>query len=270
MGDIVDRSAVLLRLGAGDSDTAATTAEEAIADESIALAEGAVIRELKYDPVHRQRTKLYPTVRSAQGARFRWASDWDVQGSHAVRDRVVELGGELLQLTHIPVRSIANLWIDENAKGGKASGAFPSSSLKTEGVDFWAQYDLEDSNGDLACMDGILHNDSGWPHDVSTVKVQYTAGYTKEELTGRDSILDASPIYQAVLTEALRRAKQAFVIWKKSADRGHVAGVIKSERLGDYQYTLGTSSEMALLFGETTGLMPSSTELLSGFVNMGI
>ena len=260
MGSIIDVSEALLVLGLSSS---VTDEERAIVNASIGKAEGAIKRHLRYDPTLQTHTEFYPRqpLHSA-------GSDavWESEGELAVLRRSAEEAITELQLQHIPVRSITELFVDYEARSGTRSGAFPASSAKVEGTDYWPNFDAVDSDGNSLCVDGIIRSEGSWPTTPGTVKVVYVAGYTAEELHGQDSVIDASPIVDAVIDEVVRRAKKAFVMMKSSS--GWSAGPKISERLGDYAYTIDASS-LNRLVGSTSDITPETREKLSGFVNWG-
>jgi len=140
---IVDLSEVLLKLGLSSS---VTDEEEALVAQAVIEAEGAVKKYLRYDPTKQERTELYPQFDvSREGREAVWESDSQV----AYQRYLSQASTDELQLRHIPVRSISALYIDYDSRGGKASGAFGSESLKTEGTDYWGNYDMQDSDGNL-------------------------------------------------------------------------------------------------------------------------
>ncbi len=264
MVKIIDLSEVQLMLGLSAS---MTEEERALISAAIVRAESAVTKYLHYDPVQRSRTEYYP-VRSylAQSREV----VWETSDTHAFLRHGADTAVDELQLQHIPVRSdpAIDLRIDIDGRFGTRSGSFASTTQKTEGTDFWPNYDGLDDGGDELCRDGILRSVGQWPLNPGSVKVVYTAGYTPAELHGQDDLVDAGPIGDAVVEEAARRAKRAFVLWRKNAIAGHVAGIMKSESMGDYSYTLepGVSSAM---FGSDSNLMPNSMQMLQDFVNVG-
>jgi hypothetical protein len=260
MGRIVDIAEVLLEVGLSGS---VTDEERAIATTSIRKAESAVIRHLRYDPVQQERTEIYPIRQTNQivPERVLESTDTVAYFRNVSRGATDELG-----LRHVPVRSISSLRIDYAARSGAATDAFPAESEKTEGDDFWANYDQVDSDGNKVCSDGILRSVGIWPLEPGTVRVVYTAGWTPEELHGQDTVIDAGSIADAVILESVRRINRAFALKKKTS--GFAAGVYTSEKLGDYSYTIdGSSSQRALAIGQA--LTPDSIGLLETFVNWG-
>ena len=259
MARVADISEVLLRLGLSAS---VTDEERSAVDSALTEAEGAVRRFLGHDPVHAERTEYHPQQNFALN---RPPSVWEVDGGQAVLRQLVESSTSELPLRHIPVRSIADLRIDHDGRSGARAGAFGVETLKTEGVDYWPNYDMLDSSGNKVCRDGILRSSGGWPTAPGTISVKYTAGYTQEELHGQDEVLDASPILQAVVEEACCRVRRALAVHAKKTGAGF-AGPFKSEKLGDYAYTAddhGTGELLGL-----SDLLPRTVDALADYRNL--
>lgn len=272
MGSIVTTNTpVLLYLGISDT---ATANEESIVNAAILRAEAAVRRFLKYDPVQKTRTEYYPQMNLDQNPR---EGVWEADSNEAYFRYESSAITDELQVQHIPIRSVSSLYVDYDGRFGKRSGAFASDTLKTEGEDYWPRYDIQDSAGNLLCRDGIILSTGRWPTTPGSVKITYVAGYSASEFTGLGYIVDATPIYEAVINEAARRAKQAFLFAKNSSatsGSGWTAGSISGERLGDYSYSLGgsgsgTGGAADTMFGGVNDLIPESKERLIDFQNMG-
>jgi len=262
MGRIIDISAVILELGLSSS---VTEEERAIASVAIRRAESAIKKFLHYDPVRQTRTEFYPQGQYGDGG---GVGVWEANETDAYLRRESEASVSELQMRHIPIREITNLWIDYDGRGGNRSGSFSSSTLKTEGTDYWMNTDGHDSSDNGICRDGIIKSVGLWPREPGSVKITYVAGYTNAELHGEDDIIDAGPIGEAVVQEACIRARRAFV-WKKNSRVGFMPGVFTSERAGDYSYTID-SGMAKTLFGGQWELSGSSIMLLQPFVNWGI
>lgn len=261
MGSIIDVSEVLLDLGLSSS---VTDEERAIVNAAIGRAEGAIKKHLQYDPVQRTRTEFYPQMSLNLN---RGPGIWEVQGGSAIFQRASIGATSELQVQHIPIRSITDLFIDYDGRSGTRSGAFASDTAKTEGVDFHPNYDGLDDSGASICRDGLIRSLGLWPTEAGTVKLISIAGYTLVELHGQDTLVDAASIGEAVVDEAVRRAKKAFVN-KKKTRVGFAAGPVSGERLGDYSYTINTAV-MNRMFGGTTDLLAETVLKLSDFVNLG-
>jgi len=262
MGRIVDASDVLLMLGLSTSPTAEETA---IVNLSITQAESAIRRYLGYDPVLSSRTEYYPQMDlQASGP-----SVWEANATSAYLRQQTSASTNELQVQHIPIRSnpAIDLRIDYDGRSGARSGSFAAESLKTEGEDYWPNYDGMDSDGHKICRDGIIRSVGLWPTEAGCVKIIYTGGYSSTELRGQSSLVDAGPIWEATLQETIRRAKTVFLT-KKDTTVGWLAGPITSENLGDYSYTMD-SSLISKLFGSSADLTAETVSKLSSFVNWG-
>ncbi len=264
MGRIVDISEVLLQLGLSDS---ATEEERAIAGTATKRAESAVRTYIGYDPVQEERTEFYP---QRDYSRSRSQFVWEVSDTQAYRRSLSEAATDELILRHIPVRSTPeiDLRIDYDGRAGTRAGSFAIETLKVEGSDFWPNYDGQDDAGNSICRDGLFRSFGLWPTEAGSVRVTYTGGYTDAELHGDDTLVDAGDIVDAVIEEAVKRTKKGFVMAKQGI-AGFVAGVIISENLGDYRYTIDPTSAR-MLFGGTNSLLGSTKEMLEKFVHFGL
>jgi len=260
MGNIVQVSEVFLEMGLSAS---ATEEERALVTTAIVRAEGAVRRHLRYDPVQRDRVEYYPQFDSSAQTRD---YIWEAESNEAyIRRRAAEAIDEL-QVQHLPIRWVTTLYLDLDGRSGANPNGFTGDTLKTEGTDFWPNYDGLDDEGRRICHDGIIRSYGQWPMTPGSIRLRYTAGYSVEEFRGQRPIVDASPIWETVLEESVRRARKA-LLWKKSTV-GHVAGPFSSESLGDYSYSVD-SSLASKMFGMDSDLMGSSMEKLEDFINVG-
>ncbi len=253
---IVTAAQVSAQLGIAEGD------ESDIVSVAIVHATGAVKRFLRYDPEQKTWTQYYPMMNfdplSAE-------SVWEVEGSQAVLRRRAEAATSELQLQHLPIRSVTSLAVDYDGRSDTQSGSY--SDAKTEGTDFWPNYDTVDSSSNKVCRDGIIRSVGAWPTTPGSIKVTYTAGYTTAELRGTDTVVDASPIWATTLMEAVRYAR-ATIASKASSKLGVLAGPLEAERLGDYNYKASTK-DLALLASGNWDLLPSSKQALNDFVNYG-
>lgn len=261
MGNIVDPSQVLLEMGLSSSPT---DEQKAIVQSSIVKAEGEIKRFLHYDPVYGTRTQYYPVMDFTQQSS---SYVWEVSNTDAFIRRLSESSVDELQLQHLPVRSVTNLYIDYDGRFGTRSGSFASDTEKTQGVDFNPRFDSVDSSGNSICSDGILESQGRWPSEPGSVKVIYVSGYTAAEFEGQDTVISAVPIWDAVIDETVRRMVKSYS--RRQLSRlGITSGGFIKERLGDYAYELDHQ-----LVRDFTGtgydLMPSTVDKLQNFVNWG-
>jgi hypothetical protein len=241
--------------------TSPTNLETNTIQQAITRAMGAVRRHLHYDPMQNTRTEYYPQF--ALGVRARDVV-WDVSATKSFVREVGESASNELQLQHLPIRSITSLYVDYDARNGTRTGAFSAENLKVQGTDYWPNFDVTDVLGSKACRDGILQSQGMWPTEPGCVKVTYVAGYTNDEFRGSGGVLDASPIWETVLSEASRRSRRSLVMGKGSL--GLRGGALTSESLGSYSYSVEAGSMNKLFGGDLSG---DSIERLSGFVNFG-
>lgn len=261
---ILDISELALEMGLEDT---ITDRERAILNTAISRAESSVYRHLRYDPFQRTRTEYYPQQEVNHPME---GGHWDVSGSSA-SIRYPSGSMSLLQLRHIPVRSITSLHIDFDGRSGAKSGAFAASTEKTEGEDFWPNYDADDDDGNKLCHDGLLHSIGAWPTNTGSVKIVYVAGYTIKELHGQKALINAQPILDAIISEAVGRAKRAFV-HAKTSGLGFTAGTVTEEKLGnDYSYKTSNSIDSVgqTTYGTST-LSSEAKDLLRDYVNWGV
>ncbi len=261
MSSIVDVSEVLLECGLSSS---VTDEERAIANQAIAKAEGAIRSFLHYDPVRKTHTEFYPQQDTSQQRGY---SRWEAEGDQAIYRTVARAATTELQLVHIPIREITSINVDYGAKSGTADDAFDSETLKVEGTDYWANYDSVDSDGNSVCMDGIVRSYGAWPTTPGTVKVVYVAGYTEAEFHGQDGSIDVTPIWEAALNEACKRVRKIMSLRKK-AGVGFSPGSLKSEKLGDYSYTLdGSPGSIEVAIGGMSSISVESKSLLTPYIH---
>ena len=257
---IVEAADVYLPLGISGTQTGE---EQSIVTQAILAAEGSLRRFLGYDPTKQERTEFYPrvSVRSSRG------SVWESDNTSAYLRSGVTAASSELQLQHLPIRadSAIDLRIDYDGRAGTRSGGFTSETQKTEGTDFWPNYDGVDDNGSSVCREGVVRSIGRWPSEPGSIKVVYTAGYSRDEFRGAGILIDATPIFQAAVDEAVWRSHKMFESRKTS--RGFVSGTISSESLGDYSYSLDTAGSIQSL---GVGMKSSSKSLLGPFVNYGM
>ena len=264
MSLIVDPSEIYLELGLSSS---VTDEERGLVQAAIQKASGAVIRYLKYDPEQKIQTEYLPhqdfSLRSRDFV-------WETTDTDAFIRRLATAATNELQVTHIPVRETDEngdnpivLNIDFDGRSGTRSGAFGADTLKIEGDDFWPNYDSEDSNAIKFCGDGIIRSLGRWPSVSGSVKIVYVGGFTRTELHGQDSVVDASPLFDVVVDETVRRVLKAFNR-RKRAGVGFT-GPFLSERLGDYSYRMNTKI-LETLIGSSWDLTPENRENLNDYV----
>lgn len=274
MGQIVTSTdEIMVQLGISSP----SASQEALASSMIVAVEAQLAQILRYDPVLRTRTEYYTRSDFLRGA---GAGSWDLSGNYAIftRDSIGYEGD--LQLKHLPIRSITQLRFNSDGRNGTRD--FTSEHDKTEGTDFWANYDMLDDAGDRICHDGIVRSYGLWSSNPGSIEITYRAGYSASEFAG-GGIIDASLLRQAVILEAARWTKSALLTAQVIATGGtgttttttYTAGFIQSERLGDYSYTMSNSvgsrgSTSDRLHGGTCAFLPITMQMVGGFVNYAL
>lgn len=167
-------------------------------------------------------------------------------------------GTDRLPLNQYPVTAVASVYIDAGGKFGQGSGAFPSSSLLTNGLDYALEWtDGNKSNtGCLVRLGGYgfagwptmgnwqtvdlmtLQRNRGsvWPQIPGSIKVTYTAGFSD-------------------VPDDLRMACENLTCWLfRAAPLG--GDPITSESLGSYSYSLASQALSGLpALGSTRQLL---------------
>lgn len=261
MSQIVTIAEVLLELGLSNE---VTDEERAIIGTSLNRAEGAIRKYLRYDPVQRTRTEFYPQTNNYHLHKF----VWEVTDVIAYQRSLTNANSEELQVQHLPIRNVTTLAIDHDGRSGTRDGSFGSETEKVEGSDFWPNYDGVDGDGNSICRDGIVKSVGLWSQASGSIKIIYDAGYTQDEFRGEVPLVDASPIWDAVVQEASRRTKKAFV-WQKNSGTGFTSGPLSSEKLGDYSYRIDSTVSNSL-FGGRWDLLPETMQMLADYVNWGL
>lgn len=255
---IADVSDVLLQLGLASS---VTEEERAFAVASLKRSEAAVRRHLRFDPTYQEVTEYYPQATVSPNGGI---GVWEVDDQQAYFRNLSGAGTEDLQLRRIPVRSITSLYIDYDGRSGSKGTSF-SGDAKTEGTDYWPNYTIVDSDGNKVCEDGLIRSHGLWPTETGSIKITYYGGYKEAELRGDDSLIDASPIFEAVVDEAVRRFIR--INQHKKRTLAGFSGPLTSESLGEYSY----SADGALLARIVGGadLMQDTIDKIESFVNYG-
>jgi hypothetical protein len=167
------------------------------------------------------------------------------------------------QVNTVVVTNMA-LLVDYDGRGGSRPQTFPLDSNRQFGYGYWPNWDSFDANGLKVCADGIMRALGLWPTTPNTIQITYVAGYTYAEFHGNGGSLDASPIWDACLTDSVRRARRVFVEF--TGVLGTPVGALASEHLGDYSYS---NSPLALKQLYSGALSPQAVRSLSTFTNWG-
>jgi hypothetical protein len=239
-----------------------TDSEVAIVAKAIKSACSAIRNFIQYDPVFTSRTEFYPQQNHSD---MNAGGTWEANQTQAYFRRFAIQGEGIINLRHLPIRSVDHIYVDYDARFGTVAGSFGAGTEQIEGTDWWGVSDQLDSAGNRVNLSGQLRNIGQWPSELGTIKVIYTAGYTDQEFSGDDPSLDASGLVDAALIEAVRRARRALVLVKQ-LNIGFTAGPITSESLGDYSYS--AQALKSVEFGGNT-LSAEAIERASPFRNFG-
>ena len=264
-------------------------------------AEGLVKRELGYNPQQGTHTEFYPRADAVGGMGRREpdliGGETGLYGGYSNRYS----SAATLQLQHVPLRQVVNLYIDHGAYFGQANrtvfdGALEliideddvtTDTVQTLGVDFYA--DLErPSFGESGC----LYHTSVWPSEPGSVMVTYVAGYSPSELLGdvdADAVeadlslghissvgVDASPISHAVVLTVAKilHTQQSLKKVANGFNSGFAGGsTYQSEKLQDYAYSRPSDSSgagTAQLVGVGVSLPTEAVEALESFRHFGL
>lgn len=158
-------------------------------------------------------------------------------------------GDPHLVLNNFPVNSIASVYEDQNAAGGQASGAFGSTTLLTQGVD----YELMKTGSGGGADSGILRRINGiWQKSFAYVPGQISPASVDPSCTIKVS-------YNAGLTAIPEDLQQACMILMAAVKRIIGKGDnVTSEGWEDYNYTVSTAAEQAM-----GGMPPAVLGMLS-------
>ena len=238
-----------------------TDFQKTVTSNALSFVMGSVKKFIRYNPVYAEYTEFHPQQPfQSQISR----GIWEVMEQRATLRQVAEAATNEMQLQNLPLRSTIAIYVDYDGRSGTKSTSFGSESLKTLGQDYWPNFDCYDVEGNKVCRDGVVRTIGLWPTTPGTIKVVYYGGYKLAEFMGQGSIIDASPIRQVIIDETIRGLRKAMV--QKSGKLGLPAGVLASENLGQYSYSLAQQSLQQLFGGD---LLPESKEKLSEYVNWG-
>ena len=114
------------------------------------------------------------------------------------------IGGNIIQLDHIYVRSITEVREDFDGYFGSEANDFPAGSVLTEGTDYYMRVEERIGSTDLNKTGHLIRRSGNWPSRAGTVKVTYNAGFTAAEL---DS--EYTDIKFAIIEEVASRFKKS-------------------------------------------------------------
>lgn len=138
-----------------------------------------------------------------------------------------------LQLSQMYVKTISNIYEDEGANGGEATGAFGTDTLLEQGVEYFL--DVDEGSDSISWAGGVMRVDREWSSVPRSIKVEYTAGFGNTEYGdgGVASILREFALQRAVDRFLIQQSKQKAFIDGIGSTKD-TSGLVSSERLGDY------------------------------------
>jgi len=164
-----------------------------------------------------------------------------------------------LQLRHTPVVDDDNLAVyeDTDAYAGQGSDAFAAATLLTKGTDYFL--DVDDPDNGISRTGHLVRCSGTWSQEPRSIKVVYYGGFTAAQF---DAGI-ATPIKEAVILTVVKAYYQA-----KTNQQSQGAGPIKSESIGKYAATYGSSVADANS-GMVITIPPEALEKLEPFMNLG-
>lgn len=153
--------------------------------------------------------------------------------SHEVTEYFDGHGRARLILSERPVTGVGSVRVDSGGFAGHGTNAFGSESAWTIGVDFYPASLAEDEKnpGELIAISSV------WPEGQGNIRAIYTAGYSNDAMPADVQLA----VHQLVARVKAGRAQ---------------GGVMQSETLGSYSYTLLTgATDDAELLGVRSALM---------------
>ena len=147
------------------------------------------------------------------------------------------IGGDIIQLDQIFVRSITEVREDFDGYFGSEASDFPAGSVLTEGTHYYMRVEERINSTDLNKTGHLLRRSGNWPSRAGTVKVTYNAGFTAAEL---DS--EYSDIKLTIIEEVAFRFKKSKTM--QGTEGGF--GPLKSFSIGgEVSYSFDTTSDAA-------------------------
>lgn len=218
---LVDRADVRAWLQIGE---ALSQTNAALLDLAHPLAE-AVFKQWMQEKLEYQQVVEY----LPSGEQFPYSQD-DLLAEPELRGTVVQFvasgpGSETLQLTHTPVWT-TSIEVREDVGGyaGQSGSAFGSSTVLTQGTDYYL--DIDDATNNLSTT-GLLWRIGLWPTEARSVKVTYYGGRTAAQLAGEWGNLKMA---------ALLTIEAAY----RGAIQRNVGGLLTSESIGKYSKSMDT------------------------------
>lgn len=139
--------------------------------------------------------------------RTRFGAELVELSGNTVSLQQASIGGDVIHLDQIFVRSITTVHEDFDAYFGIEAGDFGAATLLTEGNDFYMPVEEIINSTNLNKTGHLIRRSGNWPARAGTVKVTYNAGFTAAEL---DS--DYSDIKLTIIEDVAFRFRKAKTI----------------------------------------------------------
>jgi len=206
----------------GKSEATITTEETALVNLLLPMAQAAVEEFLGYGIESTTYTEYLPST----PVRIETSEFADALGSFALS------GGEVLQLSNLPVRAITS--VQESETAGLAGGDWPDPLPS-------ANYGVDWSQEGLSWSGQLIRQGGSWTNTLRGVKVVYQAGLSAEELGGKYSLFKLA---------VLQTISKFYVEAKSHQENAGVGsggvGAILSETLGEYHVYYDSASAREL------------------------
>jgi hypothetical protein len=134
-----------------------------------------------------------------------------------------------IQLPTYWVKEIVSVYVDAGALAGNGPDDFPAGSLLNPETDYYLESSRGVSGGTAwGESGGLIRSGRDWPSTAGTIRVEFVSGFSATDLNG-----DFYDLKAQILNEVAAR-------WQARQRIANPTTGIKSEKLGEYSYTLNT------------------------------
>jgi len=255
-------------------------------------AESLVKEYIFYDPEQQTHVEYYPANDPSGGLSTEYEQPLQYSESLMAPTRKSQFD---LQLRHVPVRKILSIRQHPLGRFGTTDHLLdqfddlgnPVANVNelTLGTDYWVEYQKLN-----LCRSGAVFSAGSWSEEPGSIRVEYVAGYSPSELSGRADT-DAAGVDEAVglytcpglSAAAIKRAVVLTVAkgmhtqqnFRRTNDGNNVGfsggGTFQSERLQDYAYTRPSNDTATnQLTGLILALPSEAMQALSTFRHYGV
>jgi hypothetical protein len=160
---------------------------------------------------------------------------------------------EILAVSHVPLREVLSLHLNEYAWGTPA-GTWTEPYLLAEGADFVVDWDEPG-----LCRSGhVVRSYSGWPLTPRTVRISYSAGWTPDELD------DEAGDYKLAVLQASQKFFNEVRAHHAATDTAGT-GAVQTETMDGAFFSFGNAADN---FGLRLALPASVIKILESRVRM--